>query len=76
MGVGLADNYRLFTHSSVATVAQIARVLEETGCYKPRPGQKIWLTHIARTLHGTHREIAATVPAPLAPAYDGLEVLF
>lgn len=76
MGVSYADNFRIFTHSSVATVAQIARVLESTGCYRPRHGQKIWLTHIARTLHGTHREIAATAPAPLAPAYDGQEVVF
>ena len=76
MGVSYADNFRIFTHSSVATVAQIAHVLESTGCYRPRHGQKIWLTHIARTLHGTHREIAATAPAPLAPAYDGQEVVF
>ena len=44
--------------------------------YLPAPGQKVYLTHMARTLHGTQAEVAAAVPAPLAPAYDGLEVTF
>jgi len=77
MGVGHDDDFRIYTHSSVATVAQIARVLEKTGRYHPRfPDQKIYLTHMARTLHGTQAEIEKAVPAPLCPAYDGLEVTF
>jgi len=77
MGVDHADDYRIYAHSSVATVAQIARVLKQTDRYHPRfPDQKIYLTHMARTLHGTHKEVEKTVPAPLVPAYDGLEVTF
>jgi len=76
MGVDHADDFRFFTHSSVATVAQTVRVLTKFGRYRPKPGQKVYLTHMARTLHGTQAEIAAAVPAPLVPAYDGLEVVF
>lgn len=76
VGVDYADDFRLFTHSSVATVAQTVRVLSKSGRYRPRLGQKVYITHLARTLHGTQSEIAAVVPAPLTPAYDGLEVLF
>ena len=76
MGVGHADDFRIFTHSSVDTVARIARVLTETKRYLPPAGRKVYLTHMARTLHGTQAEIAAAVPAPLCPAYDGLEIVF
>lgn len=74
MGVGHEDDYRIFVHSSVGTVAQIVRVLTKVGRYQPPPGRKVYLTHMARTLHGTQAEIAAAVPAPLCPAHDGLEV--
>lgn len=76
MGVDHTDDFRIFTHSSVATVAQTVRVLTETNRYRPAPGQKVYLTHMARTLHGTQKEVEAAVPAPLQPAYDGLEVTF
>jgi len=77
MGVGHADDFRIYTHSSVDMVAQIVRVLQMTNRYHPRQaGQKVWLTHMARTLHGTQAEIASAVPSPLCPAYDGLEVVF
>lgn len=73
---GDPDDWRLFAHSSIATVAQIVRVLTATKRYAPRmPGQKVYLTHLARTLHGSHEEIAARSPSPLAPAFDGLEIM-
>ena len=76
MGVDHADDFRIYSHSSVATVAQTVRVLQKTRRYLPAPGQKVYLTHMARTLHGTQAEIATAVPSPLTPAYDGLEVTF
>ena len=76
MGVGHEDDFRIFAHSSVATVAQVVRVLTATKRYLPPTGRKVYLTHMARTLHGTQAEIAAAVPAPLCPAYDGLEIVF
>ena len=70
---GDPDGWRLFAHSSVETVARIVRVLTATKRYAPRQsGQKVYLTHLARTLHGSHEEISARVPSPLAPAFDGL----
>ena len=70
------DDWRLFAHSSVETVARIVRVLTATKRYAPRQsGQKVYLTHLARTLHGSHEEISARVPSPLAPAFDGLKIL-
>lgn len=76
MGIGRPDDFRLFVHSSVETVHQAVRVLTTTGRYRPPEGQKVYLTHMARTLHGSHEEIAKTAPSPLVPAYDGLEVVF
>ena len=76
MGVDHADDFRIYSHSSVATVAQTVRVLTKTKRYCPAPGQCVYLTHMARTLHGTQAEVEAAVPAPLKPAYDGLEVVF
>ena len=73
MGVGHEDDFRIYAHSSVATVAQTVRVLTATKRYLPPLGRKVYLTHMARTLHGTHAEIEKTAPAPLCPAFDGLE---
>ena len=76
MGMDHEVDFRLFTHSSVATVERTVRVLTETKRYVPRQGQAVYLTHMARTLHGTQKELDARLPAPLKAAYDGLEVVF
>ena len=44
--------------------------------YIPKEGQPVYLTHLARTLHGTQKELDETLPTPLKAAYDGLEVIF
>lgn len=78
MGVDHTDDYRIYGHSSVAVVAQTARVLKMTDRLHPREGMcaNIYLTHMARTLHGTQAQIDAALPAPLKAAYDGLEIEF
>lgn len=76
MGLGYEDDFRIFTHTSVGGVHQIVRVLEKTGRYTPPTGQPVYLTHMARTLHGTQAELDASLPRPLKAAYDGLEVVF
>ena len=76
VGLGREDDCRIFTHSSVAMVAQTVRVLRKTRRYAPAPGQSVWITHMARTLHGTQAELDKTLPAPVKAAYDGLEVEF
>lgn len=70
------EDFRIFTHSSVGTVLRTVNVLEKTGRYTPAPGQRVYLTHLARTLHGTQQELDASLPEPLKAAFDGLEVVF
>ena len=76
IGLGHDDDFRVFTHSSVSMVAHAVRVLTKIGRYRPKKGQSVWLTHMARTLHGTQAELDKTLPKPLKAAYDGLEIEF
>lgn len=76
MGLGYDNDFRLFCHSDVSTVERTVRVLTQTGCYTPPQGQPVYLTHMARTLHGTQAELDAKLPTPLRAPYDGLEVVF
>ena len=78
MGQGEAHDtdFRIFAHSSVDCVHRIVKVLTKTKRYTPPAGQAVYLTHLARTLHGTQAELDASLPHPLRAAHDGLEVLF
>ena len=76
MGIGHDDDFRSYTHTSVAGVERIVRILEKTKRYTPAEGQAVYLTHMARTLHGTQSELDATLPRPLRAARDGEEVIF
>lgn len=76
VGIGGEENFRLFSHSCVETVLHTVHVLQNTGCYKPAEGVPAYITHLARTLHGTQAQLDAGLPKPLKAAYDGLEVVF
>lgn len=76
MGIDHDEDFRIFTHSSVGTVLRTAHVLLDTGRLKAPQGQPVYLTHMARTLHGTQAQLDANLPQPLRAAYDGLEVIF
>jgi len=76
MGIDYDEDYRIFTHSSVGVVKRTTDVLLSTGRLTAPEGQPVYLTHMARTLHGTQAELDATLPEPLRAAYDGLEVIF
>lgn len=76
MGMDHDEDFRIFTHSSVGTVLRTVHMLLKTGRYLPPEGQPVYLTHLARTLHGTQAELDASLPSPLRAAYDGLDVLF
>ena len=76
MGVEGDEDFRIFTHSSVGTVLRTTHMLLDKGRYTPAEGQPVYLTHMARTLHGTQAELDRTLPKPLKAAYDGLEVTF
>jgi len=75
MGIDYEDDFRIYTHSSVGTVLHTTNVLVKTGRYLPAEGQPVWLTHMARTLHGTQAELDRNLPEPLKAAYDGLEIV-
>ncbi|MBQ3723287.1 MAG: MBL fold metallo-hydrolase [Bacteroidales bacterium] len=70
------EDFRLFTHSSVDTVRHTVNMLLKHKRYLPQEGQPVYLTHFARTLQPTQKELEATLPAPLVAAYDGLEITF
>ena len=70
------EDYRLFTHSSVNTVHRTVKMLLRRKRLIMQEGQKVYLTHLARTLHPTQAELDAQLPDPLKAAYDGLEVIF
>lgn len=76
MGIGHEDDYRIFNHSSVATVEQVFRVLKATRRYAPKNVRHVYITHLSRKLHGTQKELDKNLPAPLKAAYDGLELKF
>ncbi|MBR5541017.1 MAG: MBL fold metallo-hydrolase [Bacteroides sp.] len=76
MGMEHNNDYRIFTHSSVGMVQHIVEVLQKTKRYSPISNHPVYLTHMARTLHGTQAELDASLPYPLKAAHDGLEVTF
>ena len=76
MGMDHDNDYRIFAHSSVGMVHRAVEVLQKTKRYLPVADQPVYLTHMARTLHGTQAELDAALPYPLKAAYDGLEVIF
>lgn len=76
MGMDHDNDYRIFAHSSVGMVHRAVEVLQKTKRYFPVNDQPVYLTHMARTLHGTQAELDAALPYPLKAAYDGLEVIF
>lgn len=76
MGIGHDEDFRIYTHSSVGTVLRTAHVLQSTGRLNAPQGQPVYITHLARTLHGTQAQLDADLPSPLRAAYDGLEVIF
>lgn len=76
IGLGYEDDYRIFNHSSVALVDNMVKMLRYTRRYTPKPGQNVWLTHLANTLHPSQADLDRTLPKPLKAAYDGLEVTF
>lgn len=76
MGIDYDEDFRIYTHSSVGTVLRTAHVLQTTRRLNAPQGQPVYLTHMARTLHGTQAQLDASLPSPLRAAYDGLEVIF
>lgn len=68
------DDFRLYCHSSTRTVINTVSVLQKTGRLNMPEGQKVYLTHMASSLHPA--DINAGLPEPIRAAEDGLEVVF
>lgn len=70
------DDFRIFNHSSLQEVVRTVQILSDTGTYRPSPGQPVWVTHRAGSLHGNHspQELDALWPEPLKAAVDGMEI--
>ena len=72
----LDDDFRVFVHSSVQTVARTVCALTKTGRYTPPPGQRVYLTHLGLKYRDWPAEkINAELPPSLCAASDGLEVV-
>lgn len=74
MGADFDEDFRIYTHSSLGTVLRTAHVLQETG--RLEGDGPVYLTHLARTLHPSQKELDSTLPPLLRAAYDGEEVIF
>ena len=74
LSLGIARS--VFTETGRPSVQRIVEVLQKTKRYTPIADQPVYLTHLARTLHGTQAELDASLPHPLKAAYDGMEIQF
>lgn len=76
VGLGLEEDWRIFSHTTVELCARTARTLSDTGCYTPPAGQPPYATHMSRRGWAAQSDLEYIFPKPLRPAYDGLEVTF
>lgn len=73
IGDGHEGDYRIFEHNSLPMVRIMAATMRQTGLL--RPDAPVFLTHLARTLHGTQNELEAAASAPCRVCFDGMEAV-
>ena len=71
IGDGHAGDYRIFEHNSLPMIRIMVETMTKTGLLKPEA--PVFLTHMARTLHGTQKEVESGVNAPFVVCFDGME---
>ena len=71
IGDEFEGDYRIFEHNSIEMVRLMVKTLTKTG--RLRKGTPVFLTHFARTLHPSQKEIEASLKPPFVACYDGLE---
>lgn len=69
IGDGFDGDYRIFEHNSIDMVRMMVATLKKQN--RLAEGAPVFLTHMARTLHGTQAEVEAKLEHPLVAAYDG-----
>lgn len=69
IGDGFDGDYRIFEHNSIDMVRLMVKtLLKQNRLAEDAP---VFLTHMARTLHGSQKEIEAKLGKPLIAAFDG-----
>ena len=68
IGDGFDGDYRIFEHNSIDMVRLMVATLRRQG--RLAEDAPVFLTHMARTLHGTQAEIEAKLEKPLVAAHD------
>ena len=71
IGDGHEGDFRIFEHNSIDMIRLMLKTLYKTG--RLREGAPVYLTHLARTLHGTQAELEARTEKPFIVCYDGME---
>lgn len=70
------DDFRLFVHSSVQSVARIVNMLLRHKRFAPPPGQHAYITHLGvKYRNWPAKKIEEDIPDVLRAAYDGLELV-
>ena len=71
IGDGYDGDYRIFEHNFLPMIRIMTDTMKKTGLLKPEA--RVYLTHMARTLHGTQKEVEAANGAPYVVCFDGME---
>ncbi|MFH1964275.1 MAG: MBL fold metallo-hydrolase [Acidobacteriota bacterium] len=69
----LPGDHRIFEHNSIPVIRLMNQTLQANGVYAD--SSRIILSHLARTMHPEHRELARNLGKEgMEPAYDGMVV--
>ena len=71
IGDGHAGDYRIFEHNSLPMIRIMVNPTQQPVLLNPYASS--YLTHMARTLHGSQQEVEAGVTAPFVVCFDGME---
>ncbi len=69
VGYGHKDDFRIFEHNTMDMIEWMLPGMTKNGLLKK--DAPVYLTHMARTLHPTQKELEASIHAPFVAAYDG-----
>jgi phosphoribosyl 1,2-cyclic phosphodiesterase len=69
IGDGFDGDYRIFEHNSIDMIRLMVKTLQKTG--RLPEGAPVYLTHLARTLHASQKEVEGGLEKPFVACYDG-----
>ena len=71
IGDACEGDWRVFEHNSIDMIRLMLRSMLKMG--RLREDAPVFLTHMARTLHGTQAEVEQSAEKPFVVCYDGME---